>query len=84
MDNVLLRFEGVHKTFRLGHLFSRNKIHAVWDANFKIENDPIVFTLVGESGSGKTTIANLLLRTIKPTKGTIWFMGKNIENYPKS
>ncbi|WP_041083045.1 ABC transporter ATP-binding protein [Thermotoga profunda] len=84
MDNVLLRFEGVHKTFRLGHFFSRNKIHAVWDANFKIENDPIVFTLVGESGSGKTTIANLLLRTIKPTKGTIWFMGKNIENYPKS
>ena len=84
VSNVLLHFEGVHKTFRLGHLFSTNKIHAVWDANFKIESDPIVFTLVGESGSGKTTIANLLLRIIKPTKGTIWFMGRNIESYPRS
>lgn len=84
MNNVLLHFEGVYKTFRLGHIFSRSKIHAVWDADFKIESEPIVFTLVGESGSGKTTIANLLLRTIKPTKGTIWFMGKNIENYSRS
>ncbi|MGJ8454651.1 ABC transporter ATP-binding protein [Pseudothermotoga sp. U03pept] len=84
MKNVLLRFEKVHKSFRVGHFFSRNVIHAVCDANFEIEDRPAVFTLVGESGSGKTTIANLLLRTINPTSGTIWLMNKNIKDFRKA
>lgn len=39
----------------------------------------IVF--VGKSGSGKTTIANLLLRFIKETKGNIYIDKKDINDY---
>jgi len=70
--------------FKVGHFLSRNVIHAVWDVSFEIPVEPNVFTLVGESGSGKTTIANLLLKTMNPTKGTIWLMNKNLKDYSKA
>lgn len=38
--------------------------------------------IMGPSGSGKTTIANLLIRFLSPTQGTILFGGKNIQEYP--
>ncbi|MFQ5989639.1 MAG: ABC transporter ATP-binding protein [Candidatus Methylomirabilales bacterium] len=34
--------------------------------------------IVGESGSGKTTLGKTLVRIYKPTKGTIWFEGREI------
>ena len=38
--------------------------------------------IMGPSGSGKTTIANLLIRFLNPTQGTILFGSKNIQEYP--
>lgn len=58
MSDLLLALQGVTKVFQVGTLFSKVKIHAVWDVTLQIEREPLVFTLVGESGSGKTTLAN--------------------------
>lgn len=37
--------------------------------------------IMGASGSGKTTIANLLLRFLTPTRGTVLFGGRDIREY---
>jgi ABC-type multidrug transport system fused ATPase/permease subunit len=38
--------------------------------------------IMGPSGSGKTTIANLLLRFLAPTRGTVLLGDRNIQEYP--
>jgi peptide/nickel transport system ATP-binding protein len=40
-----------------------------------------VLGLLGQSGSGKTTIANVILRLIKPTSGSVYLEGKDIFSY---
>ncbi len=38
--------------------------------------------IMGPSGSGKTTIAHLLIRFLEPTRGEIYFGGRQIVEYP--
>jgi len=83
MSDLLLALRGITKVFQVGTLFSKVRIYAVQDVTLEIERKPIVFTLVGESGSGKTTLANLLLSVIRPTEGSIFFLGKKLESYRK-
>lgn len=52
-------------------------VHAVDSISFKIK-DGEMFGLVGESGCGKTTTGKMLIRLIEPTKGKIFFKGKEI------
>jgi len=73
----LLRTEGLTRHFKVGKLFSGQILHAVDDVDFEIGKGEVV-ALVGESGSGKSTIARLIARVYKPTKGEIWFEGKPI------
>jgi oligopeptide transport system ATP-binding protein len=47
-------------------------VHAVNDVSFEIKKGE-AFALIGESGSGKTTIGRCILRTVKPTSGSIIF-----------
>jgi oligopeptide/dipeptide ABC transporter ATP-binding protein len=75
MSEPLLRTEGLTRHFRVGKLLSRQMLHAVDDVNFTIGRGEIV-ALVGESGSGKSTIARLLARVYRPTRGEIYFEGK--------
>jgi oligopeptide/dipeptide ABC transporter ATP-binding protein len=75
----LLRTEGLTRHFRVGPLLSRQKLHAVDDVNLTIEAGEIV-ALVGESGSGKSTIARLLARVYKPTRGEIYFEGRSLSS----
>ena len=79
VSEPLLRVEGLTRHFRVGKLFSRQKLHAVDDVGFELEPGEIV-ALVGESGSGKSTIARLLARVYKPTAGEIYFQGKPVSN----
>ena len=75
----LLEAKNITKTFPLGGLISRKHVIAVEDVSFEIPEDrQVIITLAGESGSGKTTIANLVLRLIKPTSGEILYRGRNI------
>jgi peptide/nickel transport system ATP-binding protein len=66
--------------FHVGPLFSKQILHAVDDVDLTIDRGEIV-ALVGESGSGKSTIARLLARVYKPTKGEIYFEGRPVSSF---
>jgi len=55
-----------------------NNILAVKNINFKINKGSIV-GLLGPNGCGKTTTIGMILGLIKPTSGTVFIDGKNIE-----
>jgi len=55
-----------------------NNILAVKNINFKIEKGSIV-GLLGPNGCGKTTTIGMMLGLIKPTSGTVYINGQNIE-----
>jgi oligopeptide/dipeptide ABC transporter ATP-binding protein len=71
----LLRAVDLSRHFRLGGLLSKRSLHAVDDLNLTISEREIV-ALVGESGSGKSTVARLLARIYKPTRGEIFYRGR--------
>lgn len=50
---------------------------AVDDVSFSIKRGTTL-AIVGESGSGKSTVANMVLRLLKPTSGTVTYEGNNI------
>jgi peptide/nickel transport system ATP-binding protein len=79
VSEPLLRTEGLTRHFKVGKLISRQVLHAVDDVNFTIGRGEIV-ALVGESGSGKSTIARLLARVYKPTRGEIYFEGRPLSS----
>ena len=56
-----------------------NNILAVKNINFKINKGSIV-GLLGPNGCGKTTTIGMILGLIKPTAGSVFINGKDIEN----
>ncbi|MGQ9473039.1 MAG: ABC transporter ATP-binding protein [Candidatus Caldatribacteriaceae bacterium] len=84
MSNVFLALNGVTKVFQVGTFLSKVNIYAIKNVTLEIERKPVVLTLVGESGSGKTTVANVLLKAIKPTTGSVSLLGKNIDYYGRA
>ena len=58
-------------------------IRATDDVSFSL-NKGEVFVLAGESGSGKSTIAKLILRSIVPDSGRIFFEKSEIDDQKKN
>ena len=58
-------------------------VRATDDISFSLKKGE-VFVLAGESGSGKSTIAKLILRSIQPDSGKIFFEGQEIDNNPEN
>ena len=56
-----------------------NNVVAVKNISFKINKGSIV-GLLGPNGCGKTTTIGMMLGLIKPTSGSVFINGKNIEN----
>ncbi len=54
------------------------RIQALWDVCLKIDEGEIV-ALVGANGAGKTTLLNTISGIIRPTSGTITFLGQRID-----
>ncbi len=78
-SQAILQVEHLSKTFIMKNgLFSENQyVEAVKDVSFVIYKGES-FGLVGESGCGKTTVANLVLDLLKPSSGTVLFMGRDM------
>jgi peptide/nickel transport system ATP-binding protein len=55
----------------------RRIVHAVEEVSFEIRAGT-TFALVGESGCGKSTIARCIAGILRPTSGTIAFLGTNL------
>lgn len=56
---------------------SKEPLLAVNDVSFSVRRQTTL-ALVGESGSGKSTVANMVLRLLEPTKGSIRFDGQDV------
>ena len=74
---IIIRTVGLTRHFRVGGQLSRRVLHAVDDVDLTIRRNEIV-ALVGESGSGKSTIARLLARVYRPTRGDILYRGRSL------
>jgi peptide/nickel transport system ATP-binding protein len=64
------------------NLFGKTIQHftAINDVSFDIYEGETL-GIVGESGSGKTTLGRALLRIIEPSNGTIYYKGKDIQQF---
>ena len=71
MTEPLVRIRNLAKTFRLG----AQEVQAVKEFSVDVATGECL-ALVGESGSGKSTIANMILGILRPTRGDIHFDGK--------
>ncbi len=80
-NGALLRVTDLHKHFpvKKGILFERtvDEIRAVDGVDLEIREGETL-GLVGESGSGKSTTGYCILQLLKPTSGSITFMGKEL------
>jgi peptide/nickel transport system ATP-binding protein len=83
--NEILRVEHLKKTFTKKGIFGSKSptVKAVDDVSFSIHKGE-VFVLAGESGSGKSTIAKLILKSIKSDSGKIFFEGQEIDDRKKN
>ncbi len=84
-DHCLVRARGLTRVFdvsppllnRLIEGKPRLYLRAVNDVSFEIERGQ-TFAFVGESGCGKSTIARLVVRLYRPTRGIVEFDGTDI------
>jgi len=80
----ILKVEHLKKYFIKKGLFSsKSTVRAIDDVSFILKKGE-VFVLAGESGSGKSTIAKLILKSIEPDSGKIFFEDVEINNEKKN
>ena len=56
---------------------------AVDDVSFELDEGKVL-VLAGESGSGKTTLAKLIIGSLTPDSGSIYFSDRDITSYKKN
>ena len=71
MNNISIEIKNLNKCY--------NNIEAVKNINFTINKGSIV-GLLGPNGCGKTTTIGMMLGLIKPSSGTVFINGQNIES----
>ena len=74
MDNTIIRFENVTKSYNDGTVVLKN-------INFELERGKF-YTLLGPSGCGKTTILRIIAGFTDATTGDVFFNGKRINDVP--
>jgi peptide/nickel transport system ATP-binding protein len=83
--NEILKVEHLQKYFNKRGMFGgkTSTVRATDDVSFSLEMGEVL-VLAGESGSGKSTIAKLILRSIQPDSGKIFFEGHEIDDEKKN
>ena len=81
MMTKILRIENLTKKFKKANLFSsdRQQVVAADAVNFSLNHGEIL-AIAGQSGSGKSTIAKLILRSLQPDSGKIFYNEKEIKD----
>ncbi|MEP7084451.1 MAG: dipeptide ABC transporter ATP-binding protein [Betaproteobacteria bacterium] len=77
---LLLRADSLVKHFSAqSGMFGRggDVVRAVDGVSFELGRGETL-ALVGESGCGKSTVGRLVLRLLEPTRGKVWFEGRDI------
>ena len=77
MTDIVLRADGLAKTFRLGLL--RKRVEAVKEASFEVRRGEI-FGYLGPNGSGKTTTLKMLMGLVFPSRGRAEVLGRPVPN----
>ena len=72
---AILSVKNLTKIFIKRSGFKRNKFRSVDDISFDLEKGEIL-GLLGPNGAGKTTTISMLLSTLVPTSGQIYYFGK--------
>lgn len=72
-DDVLIRLEGVSKTYRRGS----EEIAALRDASLDVRRGELL-AVVGPSGAGKTTLTQIIGGLVTPDAGTVTVDGKRL------
>ena len=73
MANPMIEVRHLKKYFNT----PKGTLHAVDDISFKIEKGRTM-GVVGESGCGKSTLGRLIIRLLDPTRGQVFFEGKDL------
>ena len=74
MNDILVEAQDLVKIFPGT---GKKNIHAVSGVSLQIREGETL-GLVGESGCGKSTLGRLMLRTLSPTSGAVFFRGRNL------
>jgi simple sugar transport system ATP-binding protein len=67
--------EPVFELRGISHSYGRNKV--IFDANLAVWPGEVV-ALVGDNGAGKSTLLKILAGYLRPTEGTLRFLGRNV------
>ena len=81
MESPLLQVDGLSKDYHFG-FWQTERIQVLKNVSFTLKKGEIL-GLVGESGSGKSTLARLILKLEPPTKGKIFFQGKDLAEWDR-
>ena len=75
---AIITVDHLAKEFKLPR--KKEMFKAVDDVSFSIKKGTTL-AIVGESGSGKSTVANMVLKLLEPTAGTVTYDGKDISGF---
>ena len=77
-SETIITVDHLTKEFKLPR--KKEMFKAVDDVSFSVTRGSTL-AIVGESGSGKSTVANMVLKLLEPTSGTVTYEGKDISGF---
>lgn len=83
-ETPVLKVENLHTWFEIRRMgfFKAGDVRALDGVSFELYQGETV-SIVGESGCGKSTLAKTILGLHRPTKGVMYFEGKDMSEFTK-